>query len=288
VASTGPQAWLPFILDLEPHLEMGDTSPDLALRSCLARWELEERPHLVADSAFGSLLALDHLRQWGCVATMACASNKESWVWLLLSKSLPSGHWRAALIGQVVYSVTCSADPKGELHYLKVMSSGYRAVSFLSIFPAIGAQQQVSSMPLFVPAELKTMTVKQLRVICAKHNVKAAGKKDNIVQSIISRSNTLNASQGALRQLESRVPLQQTSGMGPPNAAYKRLFNSIDVADRYHARVKECHIIHSWRSKFLLNVLRCGVINSWVVSQNAVYHDWKDYRLLLAAELLKE
>jgi hypothetical protein len=267
---------------------MGDTNPESALKACLVRWGRPERPHVVADSAFGSVAMAEYITQWGGRATLASSTIRQTWMWNILSYNLPNGHWRAAVMNGFVFSVTCSVDPKGTLHYLKVITTAFRVEHTLAWASIEAADQGSSRMPVYLRAELQAVTLVDLRKICKKHNVKATGNKSTVIDAITTRSNTLNAQRSALQQVEQQLPAVCHPGMGPANSTYKQLFNSIDMVDRYHSRVKESHINQSWRSKFVLNILRCGIINSWVVTQTAVYYEWKSYRDNLIEEILSE
>ena len=52
------QSPLPFILDMIPHLTFGDSSPTEAFEKIIDRWSRDERPHFVADAAFGNRFLL--------------------------------------------------------------------------------------------------------------------------------------------------------------------------------------------------------------------------------------
>lgn len=43
------------------------------------------KPHIVADSAFGSLALLEKIRNWGGTATLAFNEIQRSWLWYLLN-----------------------------------------------------------------------------------------------------------------------------------------------------------------------------------------------------------
>jgi hypothetical protein len=88
---------LPFILDILPHLQVGDIAPGQNLRLALEHWTLTDRSHLVADAAFGGMDVMQDVMKWGGVATMSCSTTMEPWLWELLATNLPSGKWRCAV-----------------------------------------------------------------------------------------------------------------------------------------------------------------------------------------------
>ena len=62
------------------------------------RYHLEKKPHIIADSAFGSLSLLKDIERWGGHATLSFSILKESWLWNSLCHAVPINHWRAAVL----------------------------------------------------------------------------------------------------------------------------------------------------------------------------------------------
>ncbi len=56
---------LPYVFDLEPHISFPQVPPQQALRNCIERWQYPYKPHIVADSAFGSLNLASEISDWG-------------------------------------------------------------------------------------------------------------------------------------------------------------------------------------------------------------------------------
>jgi hypothetical protein len=120
---------LPFILDILPHLQVGDTAPYSVFEEFLARWvEGFFKPHIVADSAFGNLMQLQKVTEWGSTATLACGSNKYSYLWNPLSTNLPSKHWRCAFQEEsnVIASCYTTTTAEGAKDCHLVLSTGWK------------------------------------------------------------------------------------------------------------------------------------------------------------------
>ena len=66
---------LPFILDIIPHLKQGDSVPASSFQLIMNRWNNNEKPHFLADAAFGSLDMLQIVSNWGGKATFSCSLN---------------------------------------------------------------------------------------------------------------------------------------------------------------------------------------------------------------------
>lgn len=67
------------------------------LFSLIFSWRFDEKPHIVTDSAFGSLQLFDEVEKWGGRLTSSISINKESWLWSLMGKNMPHHAWRAAI-----------------------------------------------------------------------------------------------------------------------------------------------------------------------------------------------
>jgi hypothetical protein len=55
----------PYIIDMFPYLEPPVVSPQNTVRRMMERWPYNDRPHIVADRAFGSLELLQDIINWG-------------------------------------------------------------------------------------------------------------------------------------------------------------------------------------------------------------------------------
>lgn len=58
---------LPYVFDLEPHIQFPQVGPQEALRNSIARWQYAYKAHIVADSAFGSQNLAKDINEWGVV-----------------------------------------------------------------------------------------------------------------------------------------------------------------------------------------------------------------------------
>jgi hypothetical protein len=56
-------AVLPFIIDIYPHLIVGDSPPQDVVRTFMQRWQIHAKPHFVGDSAFGSFGLMKEIQQ---------------------------------------------------------------------------------------------------------------------------------------------------------------------------------------------------------------------------------
>lgn len=58
------------------------------------------KPHVVADSAFGSLQMLKDITAAGWTGTLSMPCNEPSYLWNVLNMNVPPNHWRAAYLSQ--------------------------------------------------------------------------------------------------------------------------------------------------------------------------------------------
>jgi len=141
-------AYIPYILDLLPHLELNDMAPMEALKLAMQRWPYERKPHIVADAAFGSIEMLEKITTWGGSATLSCPQTVMPWIWELLSiinNNLPPSHWRAAKLqsSNIIASLLAGTDHYGKLlinRYFLLVGQPKQQVSITGV---------ISEMPRF-------------------------------------------------------------------------------------------------------------------------------------------
>ena len=99
---------LPYFIMIVPHIRPNDGGPPSAIRTLMKNWSLPRKPHIVADSGFGSFALLTEIAQWGGIATLSIASNKCEKLDTFLSYNLPLNHWRACINSQgIIFSAQC-------------------------------------------------------------------------------------------------------------------------------------------------------------------------------------
>ena len=99
---------LPYFLILVPHLKPNDGGGVNAIHIMMKNWSFERKPHIVADSGFGSFSLLAEITQWGGTATLSLPINECQRLNLLLGYNLPVGYWRACINSQgVIFSAQC-------------------------------------------------------------------------------------------------------------------------------------------------------------------------------------
>jgi hypothetical protein len=88
----------PFVIDFEPFFTHPMTSAQDSIRKFMERWPFNNnnKPHFVADRAFGSWELINEVKQWGGIATLAFPSGTCGEVWNLLVHNLPLDCWRAS------------------------------------------------------------------------------------------------------------------------------------------------------------------------------------------------
>jgi hypothetical protein len=120
---------LPYCLDFEPYLLDNQVSPQAAMMKMLER--LRDRcptltPHLIVDSAFGSLEKLREIRALGAHATMSMPATSLKGVWELLDFNCGIDEGRMAYIpneGIVISSFKVLTESR-ETHVIKTISTG--------------------------------------------------------------------------------------------------------------------------------------------------------------------
>ena len=101
----------PILLDIEPHLVESRTNASDAAKALLLRVKKAHpmlHPHLIVDSAFGSLQFMEFLRANGATAIMSMPSKPLGALWEALSWGCDLESGRVALL----------PSDKGDEHYI--------------------------------------------------------------------------------------------------------------------------------------------------------------------------
>ena len=158
---------LPYILDILPHLQFGDSKPQEMLSQALSHLPLPDAmPHLIADAAFGSWETMQNIAEWGGAATLSWNKGNTTWLWELLSTTFQPNTWRAAYHAETdsVATVHALLDSTGKLIYQQVVSSAWDAEMFDE--QTEEDEEEESSMPIYTDEGLKAFKVPELRAIC--------------------------------------------------------------------------------------------------------------------------
>ena len=134
----------PYILDLQPHIQSGDTSLIEITSNFLNRWTLPDRPHFIGDSAFGSLDAIQAIADWGGRSTFAMKEIVQSELWAILSFNCIPETFRLAYNRDLKIVASCRTivpDGSNQSHHQNVFST--------SFFP-LGNTSQSADIPIAV------------------------------------------------------------------------------------------------------------------------------------------
>lgn len=129
---------LPYFIMLVPHLKPNDGGGVNAIRIMMKNWPLETKPHIVADSGFGSFTLLKEIAQWGGVATLSIPTNECQKLNLLLSYNLPLNSWRACINNEgIIFSAQCktieTASGGTTVGKKFVISNAFKAQPFITV-----------------------------------------------------------------------------------------------------------------------------------------------------------
>ena len=170
----------PFIVGMYPHLIASSAPKHFdVVRYFMDNWSFEKRPHIVADSAFGSFQLLDDIKRWGSTATFALSSSTEPNLWKLLRAGLVNDKWRAAFneTSGVVASLSLKTKTgKTEQVCQTVISTGFK----YSTSPI----QPTSQTSLEGAVALSKIPVDTLRFIAQKCGLSISGDCFDLVERI--------------------------------------------------------------------------------------------------------
>ena len=92
----------------------------------IIRWFLEKKPHIIADSAFGSQNAITLINNWNASATFAVNKDNNAWLWSVLSESVTPDKWRAATsVDKWVASSHTLVASNGKIITQQILSNAY-------------------------------------------------------------------------------------------------------------------------------------------------------------------
>jgi hypothetical protein len=232
---------------------------------------LIDRPHSIGDAAFGDWALLQDILEWGGEATLSWSSGNLVWLWEVLSANLPTGNWRAASEPDLaaVAAIHCTTDDNSKKVYQQLLSTGWegeqKALEDGSDSEGEKeAEQHPEVMPRFTKEVLGKMTIEKLRGICQAYKIKQGKKKEQYVQNIFLRSETLHMRAGQVESLLQAVKSEFLPDPAPLHDFYRDYFNLVDLADRRWYSVEEHHKHHRWQSKMILSILRIATANTWV------------------------
>jgi hypothetical protein len=299
---TSSSEHLPYIIDILPHLQKGDNAPTDIVQKFMKHWTTEPKPHILGDSAFGSFSLLEEIIDWGAGGTFAMQGKFAPYLWEVLSANLPPNTWRAAHNDQG-WLASCSKIfdvASGKQTYQQILSTAFplsTTTSLASASSPAAATDTIentiahitpskTTMPVYDRATLEKMTVKELREICSKYNIKKGKNKTHIVDNISMRSATVHQQYGQVESLMKQVQTDSLPIPGPAHDFYRAYFNLIDLADRKWNAVADHHGIWHWRTKMILTILRFAVLNAWTYSTKIRYEPWLEWRLTLACSIL--
>jgi hypothetical protein len=94
---SGVAGKLPYIIDMWPHLQVGDAPPQDVIRFFMQRWSLNEQPLLVADSGFGGFQLAEEWTNWGGKMIFSCPQDTRPELWQAMRHNVPVGNWRGAV-----------------------------------------------------------------------------------------------------------------------------------------------------------------------------------------------
>lgn len=284
-----PGKKLPYILDIIPHIQVGDSAPLEQFKKMMKKWNLEDRPHIIADAAFGNLDILEDISEWGATATLSCAVGQNAWLWEVLSSNLPSGHWRLAeqTTTGILASCHCITDDKGKRTYQHLLCTGWEGDTEEGDDMEEEQEAKASpEMPRFTREALRDLTVAEMRDICKHYNIKQGGLKEQFVENIFQRSETLHKHSGDVARLQHYIQKKFLLDSAPIHDFYKEYFNLVDLADRRWYSVEEHHAHQKWERKMLLAMLRTATANAWVYVTKLEYQKWLPWRESLSEKLM--
>lgn len=109
----------------------------------MKRWRFPTKPHIIADSGFGSFPLLTAIAEWGGTTTLSIPKNETNGLATFLSYNLPIGNWRACVDGKnIIFSVQCkkgkgdhnekeineNTNPRSSITYKYIITNAFKCI----------------------------------------------------------------------------------------------------------------------------------------------------------------
>jgi hypothetical protein len=130
--------------------------------------------------------------------------------------------------------------------------------------------------------------VKELRLIQREHNIRSSSKhkKEDIIKLILLRlSPTLEEKTQQEKVLE-MIEKTAHPSPAPLTSLYKSIFNGVDIHDKYWYKHRNTYRTTNWRTKIVLCIFDCGVVNSFVLYSENTRTTLTSFRKIVATSLL--
>ena len=204
---------LPFIVDYGPHLTAGDSSPQGVLKEFLNRWDMDEKPCVIGDAAFGSEEMINFISEWGSTATFSINLTQKHFLWSMLRSDLPPDHWKYAVIkeNKIYACLHCLISSSNSIIYQQIMTTmiaGNEDESESNSEQSEESEDDQSSLiPNYTQETLEQMNVKALKEITRKFNIKQGKRKADFISNILKRVSSAHKNRSVLKQLMRRSVL---------------------------------------------------------------------------------
>jgi hypothetical protein len=135
--------------------------------------------------------------------------------------------------------------------------------------------------------ELLDKTIQQLREYCRRYQVRYGRRKQDTVENLLRRFETLSSHAGKVNKLLSKLHEKNFPEPAVFHEYYRVWFGLIDKHNKKWYSTASAHYTHSSKQKFLISIMRSGVINVWALCNSHFFKNYKVLRKEIAVELLQ-
>jgi hypothetical protein len=132
---------------------------------------------------------------------------------------------------------------------------------------------------------LNAKTVEKLKRITKKWRIKAGKTKDEYIELILKRVNTVHGDKSVLEQMNDHLVEKIWSKPAKIQDLYVANFNLVDVANKYWYMTDDKHPKRNWRIRFVLALLRFAIINAFTISAKPRNMTFVEFHKAMAVEL---
>lgn len=270
-------ACVPFVLDILPGMSAQDLEPREMLLKSISRWPQNiDKPHIIADSAFGCTEVLEEMEKLKFCGTLSLKKSNEPRLCNLLSHKLPKDTFRIIQKDKfVVHGQGITKDGK-HLKHKFLLSTG------MTFTPKNMPEPPIQKLPNISLSydELNKLKIMELDKIL--HDFDLPKGKLNKKEKIKVILNTVKHS-SVICPKYSQISWFFENCFEEKNPVlhnlYENQFDTVDLLEKTISEASERHGNTNWRSKKLLSILNIAIFNCFCVNSyytNTLFGNWQE------------
>jgi len=144
-----------------------------------------------------------------------------------------------------------------------------------------------NSTPPFTKQFLHSQTKKKLVEICHSNHIRVGKwKKEALIAHMMDMLDPNPGLRTQLTTLLNGIDTLQHSSPAPHRKHYRKVFNAIDLRDKYYYQFAYPFPTRNWQTTMAFALINVGLLNSWVLLSEVNQLQLLEFRVKLAKQLL--